>query len=506
MRNAIVNARALRPSRRSRSASRARQRGVSSIMLLVLLIPLLLSVGVAVDFARMVHFRSDLQNAVDKAALAGAAVYVDSSEASKAKDVATRYFNHAILPASVSVSPPSVSTNAGGTINPALGTASAYTVTVSASAKVATTLMALFVPSSQTISAQGTAANPIVTPNLTIPATASNACDGNTVYLYQVPKNADGSYDYSRVPQNSSDYYPLYSSYASSTSNAPLPTFSVNQPLGVMLRNDTNGNVNNPNCKTKVTGANSYGAPNGASQTFYSSLLMNGQSPSDLSNYSYYVDVKQGQNGSVSSVTVRLPPSMLNPAGSTLMYSGSSLSSWPELLGPNALGSSRSNCTNAGTSKSGTSTTVTYNCTTQYRTSQSNTASNCLLYVQTGVSTNYLNNLTNTSSAPLAARYNCFNVTSGGASYSAPSCSLLSSLAGGSGSSSTAPAAVFWWDDGGGVGPNEQNYSPAGHCSGMSSGSAGYGEDCLYKNMVVALQCKPTGGSGTGYTQVVLSQ
>jgi len=67
---------------------------------------------------------------------------------------------------------------------------------------------------------------------------------------------------------------------------------------------------------------------------------------------------------------------------------------------------------------------------------------------------------------------------------------------------------VFWWDDGGGVGPNEGfNLSSNSHCSQLStSGNPGYGEDCLYKNMVVAVQCQPQGGSGTGYTSVVLTQ
>ncbi|MEM5389116.1 hypothetical protein VSR68_37020 [Paraburkholderia phymatum] len=101
-------------------------------------------------------------------------------------------------------------------------------------------------------------------------------------------------------------------------------------------------------------------------------------------------------------------------------------------------------------------TVTTYKCSTRYRTSRPNAASNCLLYVETGVSASYLKNFTDSSSAPSAARYNCFNTTSGGASYSAPSRSMLSSLAGGSGSSATAPAAVFWWDDGGGVGPKSK--------------------------------------------------
>jgi hypothetical protein len=155
-----------------------------------------------------------------------------------------------------------------------------------------------------------------------------------------------------------------------------------------------------------------------------------------------------------------------------------------------------------------TSTTVTqYSCTTQYRTSQQGTG-NCSLYVQTGtgVTASYLSGLTTSSSAPSAAQGTCFNMTGGGANYSAPSCAQLSSLASGTGSSAVAPAAVFWWDDDGGVGPGEQYYGPSSHCSQIGSSGAGYGEDCQYKNMVVTLQCQAIGGSGTGYTSVVLTQ
>jgi Flp pilus assembly protein TadG len=548
-------------------------------MLLVLLIPLLLAVGVAVDVARMVQFRTDLQNAVDEAALAGAAVFIDSTQSAKAVTVATNYFNRAILPVSLSVSAPSITTNASGTINPALGTASALTVTVSASANVPTTLMALVAPKMATMSASGTAANPIVTALPTVPAKSANACDGNTVYVYQVPQNASHTgYDYSSVPVfNSNNYHELYTSYPSSSAlgQVPalsLPNFSVNQPLGVMLRNDTNGNVgsSNSNCQYAVTGANSYGAPNGASQTFYSSLLKNGQSPSELSNYTYTASVTTTgskavatttvttssksasstqtstssttttDNG-VSNWTISLPANTLYPNGRTVTNTSSSLpagyNQLATIFGVNAPGTANSQCTtlstnttngttttstgNATRTTSGSTTTTTqtstattpyttvtqYSCKTQYRTSSAG-AGNCSLYVQTGagVTQSYLKGIGPTSAAPSAALGTCFNMTGGGAQYSAPTCAQLSSLESGSGATAVAPAAVFWWDDAGGVGPGEQYYGPNGHCSQIGSSSAGYGEDCQYKNMVVALQCKPSGGSGTGYTAVVLTQ
>ena len=36
--------------------------------------------------------------------------------------------------------------------------------------------------------------------------------------------------------------------------------------------------------------------------------------------------------------------------------------------------------------------------------------------------------------------------------------------------------------------------------------AAGYGEDCQYKNNFFAMQCNVNGGSGSGLTEVVLTQ
>jgi Flp pilus assembly protein TadG len=509
-----------------RSASRTRQRGVTSLMLLVLLIPLLLAVGMAVDFARMVQFRSDLQNAVDEAALAGAAVFTDSSQSTLAQTVATNYFRRAILPLNLSVSSGTPITNASGTINPALGGAGALTVQVSATATVPTTLMSLVAPSMVTITATATAANPKVSANLAFPVKTSTACDGNTAYLYEVPANSNNTgYDYSYnalTKLSASNFYQIYTSYSLSnprgqTANPTLPTFSVNQPLGVKLQNDTNGNsgTGNVNCGSAITGANSYGAPNGATQYFYSSLLMNGQSPSEYANYKYSVDVttstsqtRQGSTTNVTSYTIH-PPASANPynLSATAQTPPSGLSYANQL----ATIFGEASCTSTPGSSKGGSTTTTYTCTTQYRTS-AQAAGNCSLYVQTGqgVTSSYLTSLQNSVpsslSTPAPAYGKCFNMTSGGANYSAPTCAQLSALASGSGSNAVQPAAIFWWDDGGGEGPGEPSYGPASHCSGTNSSSAGYGEDCQYKNTIVALQCQSTGGSGTGYTSVVLTQ
>ncbi|PLZ03384.1 hypothetical protein CY652_06150 [Burkholderia sp. WAC0059] len=501
---------------------KSKERGVSSIMLLILLIPIILIVGISVDFARMVQFRSDLQNAVDEAALAGAVVFDDQTQADNAQSVAQNYFNHAILPSSLSVASSKVTTDTNGTINPNLGGAAAHTVTVSATAHASTTLMSLFLPGAQTISAQGTAGNPIVSATPVVTQVNSRACDGNTVYLYQVPVNAQGTaYDFSSVPAfSNSSYDEIGTSYTPGTPQYPtqsgqgVPSFAATQPFGVMLRNDTNGNVGNPTCSVSVNGANSYGAPNGGSQTFYSSLLQNGESPSEDSNYGYQVAVTSGTDSSgnpeITSVQTTLPPSILNPQGSTASLSQSTLQSLQAsgyntldtYLGINAPDTGYSNCT---TSTSGN--TTTYDCSTQYRTSknpQTSATPNCSLYIQTGVTQDYINGLSGSSPPP--SQGNCFSTTDGGAQYAAPSCAQLSALAAGSGSSATAPAAVFWWDDGGGVGPNEQFYLGAYHCAQMSKDSPGYGEDCQFQNAFFAIECSIPNGSQTGLISVVLTQ
>ncbi|SAL71826.1 hypothetical protein AWB69_08704 [Caballeronia udeis] len=484
----------------------ADETGAIAVTFAVLLIPMALIVGAAVDYGRMVQFRSTLQSAVDQAAIAGAAVFTDPTRSATATQVATNYFNSTLLPSSLSISPPTVSTNSNGTINPALGNATAYTVTVSATAKVSTTLMSLVIPS-VTITATGTAGDPVVTPQLVFTNVNSVACDGNSAYLYEVPlKSGGGGYDYSSVPAWTTtgnlynNYYMIGSSYQPLPSGQVLPAISANQPLGVALVNLTDGNTGNSGCGVTVTGANSYGAPYMSTQKFYSSLLLNNQSPSENTNTSYTVTVTSSNSffggSSITNVT----------AGSVKVpIASGSYNNLSTYLGINAPGSGYSNCTSTS-STSGSNTTTVYTCSTQYLTTATSATPNCSLYVQTGVTQSYISGLSKSSTAPAAALSSCFSTSGGGAAYAAPTCSQLSALSNQTGSSAIAPAAVFWWDDAGGVGPGEQYYSPSSHCSATSLNGPGYGEDCQYKNNFFAAQCTTTGGSGSGYTEVVLTQ
>jgi len=518
--------------------------GALGLTFALTLIPLIAIAGGAIDYARMIQYKSSLQTAVDEAALAGATAFSDSNQGAVAATVATDYFKRAILPASLTPGTPIVpivTTNAGGSINPALGNAPAYTVTVTASVKVGTTLLSMFIPSVM-VSATGTAGDPIVTAKLLFTNVNSVACDGNTVYLYQVPANSSGTgYDFTQVPvfnpATLTGFYKIGSNLAGQKGSvATFPTFSANQPLGVALRNDTNGNTV-AGCGIDVTGANSYGAPSGASQMFYSSLLQAGESPSEQTNYSYTIKVnsttttisttRHGKTTTTSS-TVYNSASVTVPMGQacttmpcSYTWTSTDTGTLATYLSINVPGNSFSDCLPNPTQQAGAKGSVdtTYRCWTQYRTasppspssaaSTASTASakpNCSLYVQTGVTSAYINGLSNSSSAPAAALGNCFSVTDGGAQYAAPSCSQLSALADQSGSSAIAPAAVFWWDDAGGVGPGQQYYGPVQHCDNATSNMPGYGEDCMYKNNFFAAQCTVTGGSGSGFTEVVLTQ
>ncbi|WP_118182313.1 TadE/TadG family type IV pilus assembly protein [Paraburkholderia phosphatilytica] len=498
-------------------------RGSVTVTFALLLVPMMLILGLSFDYARLVQVRAALQNAVDEAAVAGASAFTGTSAATTAQTVATNYFNQAILPPALTRGTPTVTTNANGTTNGSIGTntaAPAYSVTVTASATVNLTLLSLISPAI-TVNATATAGSPITTASASFQSTVKQACDRNTAYLYEVPTKSGGGYDYSTVPTfstgSSGNYYYITSSdtTVSAPSNNTMPTMTPNQPLGIALYNQTNGNVSRSGCG--VTGANSYGAPPNAQQWFYSSLVANGESPSQNTNYTYTVTVTaQTSNGNTT----------ITGASGSQLYQGTwtSLGSFTvpsvqsgsnnlyQFMGVN--GGPSSNCSSVvnSSSTSGhgssavTTTTTTYTCQTQYFTTATSTQSNCSLYVQTGLTNGNVASMP--TSAPSAAVPNCFNPATQTAANFAPSCAQISAMKSGGGTSDMAAAIAFWWDDAGGESPGESSYGsgPSTHCSAASVNGAGYGEDCQYKNNSFVMQCNVSGGSGSGYTEVVLTK
>ena len=233
-------------------------RGSVIVLFAVALVPMLLATGVAVDYARGQLFKSQLQGAVDSAALAGAAAYVDSTSATTAKTVATANLNAAISHL------PSYNGNVAISATPGTGTTSggspAYTMVVTASAAIPNSLMSM-VSSATTISASATAINPQVTQKSNLGNFSSSAWDNNKIYWYLVP--SDGSAPALSTFSNNL----IYNNAPGFNNSKPsVPTVQASQKVGYALVNTTGGN--------QSYGNNQYGGKPGSVHIFYSHLTI----------------------------------------------------------------------------------------------------------------------------------------------------------------------------------------------------------------------------------------
>ncbi|MBV9757576.1 MAG: hypothetical protein JO047_11015 [Alphaproteobacteria bacterium] len=466
----------------------------------LLAVPLVSGIALAVDYALFVDARIALQNAVDEAALAGAGAYSQSTQASAAQTAATNAFNAARLPGTLTAGTPTVTTNSSGTINPNLGTQAAYTVTVTDTAQITAGFIRIFRPS-VSITLSGTAANPKISPNITFSNVRSSACDGNTLYLYQVPTGSNGKPNYASVPSFTTgaggNYYEIGNNFSGSLpSGQTLPTVTATQPLGIMLGNKKNGNGNG----CGLTSADSYGAPNGYTEYAYSSLIGAGESPTQLAASSTFT----------LTTTTTTSGSGFSKTTSTTYAANWGSGSVTEADPGNP-------ACNAGTSTtSGNTTTLVQTCSPNSPTTAATYAAtpsggtigstpNCSLYIQTGVTSSYVSNLSSSTTPPNAVSSGhqgpCYSPTdsTSGYQYTAPTCLQLSGL--------SAQTAVFWWNDTGG----ERAGAPGAGSSpqyGWSSKTApGSGDDRDYNDAFFALTCSAgNGGSGTGLTAVVLTQ
>ena len=73
------------------------KRGSMFVFMAVSMLALATATGVGVDFARGLNFKSDLQGAVDAAAIAGASVYLNAGYSSQANTAATNYMTKATV-------------------------------------------------------------------------------------------------------------------------------------------------------------------------------------------------------------------------------------------------------------------------------------------------------------------------------------------------------------------------------------------------------------------------
>lgn len=299
------------------------------VIFAVCLIMLVLAAGAAVDYTRAAQLRSTLQGVVDAAALSGASAYVSSSTATTAETVGKNYMN-----AGIKLLPPNLGITYKVTTNTVSsgGNVTAYTVTITASGQVATTLMGL-ITSALTVSVNATATNPIVMASIDLGTWSSSACDTNTIYWYVVP--SDNS-----VPSDS-DLHPIFTNATSSSTvkllndtstlvstldaknGAAGTSFQVpaSQKIGFVLQNVTGGNCS--------YGSNQYGGATGSSHVFYSQLSPPSQDayPQTNQNCSLQVLAVTGHSqptpsgGSCSSTTSKnAAPSCSTLSGQTMAY------------------------------------------------------------------------------------------------------------------------------------------------------------------------------------------
>jgi Flp pilus assembly protein TadG len=269
------------------------RRGSVALMFGLMLVPLILTVGIGVDYGQALNFKSSLQSAVDAAALAGASTYTATSGTSTPTTVATNYMKNAItkLPSTYNVS---------YTVTPSTASAGSnttgYLVSVTATAKVPTSFMSLASINTTNVSVSATAENPVTTMNISTTGFSSSACDSNTIYWYPIPSSANVS---TYVPPTSA-LTEVWTNSNQSATPTPISLTSSSEQIGFALKNVTGGLCG--------YGSNSYGGKQGASHMMYSNLYPPSKEayPSVTQNRSLQV-VQLPTGGTLASTLSSLP-------------------------------------------------------------------------------------------------------------------------------------------------------------------------------------------------------
>lgn len=228
-------------------------RGSTAVVFAATLSALSLLIAAGINLAQAFSIRSQLQNAVDQAALAGATAYTSSSTSSAAVTIANAYMAGAV--AQMSTASAAVAYMTTTATAAAGGSTTAYIVTVTASTTSKNQIMAALMANTP-ISVKATAQNFAYTAKITLTQMNSSAWDANTVYYYIVP--SDGS-----TPPTTS-LVKLFSNTESPTSTTINVTLTAGQKLGFALRNITGGRV--------AYGSNGLGAAQGSTHYFYSHM------------------------------------------------------------------------------------------------------------------------------------------------------------------------------------------------------------------------------------------
>lgn len=241
--------------------------GGFSVWFAIMLVPLLILAGVGLDIGRGVNQKSQLQSAVDAAALAGAGAYKSAATLATATTVATNYMNNfktssGLTSLTFTVTPGTMTS--GSSVN-------LYKMTVSASAPITNTLMSMQ-KASFTIAASATAQNPVYNIKIDASNFSSSAADVDTISWYIVP--SDNS-----IPTNTNM---LYSSASSTTTGAVTIQLTASDKIGFLLTNTTGSKPVTTcitilifkQCSTSAAGygSNQYGGMQGSTHLIYSHL------------------------------------------------------------------------------------------------------------------------------------------------------------------------------------------------------------------------------------------
>jgi len=232
--------------------------GAVAVLFGLLMIPLIVAVGVGVDYGRATEIRVTLQSTVDAAALAGASAYTSPSAQSAAQTLAQNYLNNgaASMPSGVTVASTTVTPGTTGS-----GNNVAYTMSVSASLSVPSMFLSV-VRGPITVSATATAKNPVVTASFNMGGFVSYACDINKIYWYIVP--ASGG-----VPDASAMNL-LWNNNTQSPTQTATFNVAASAKIGFAIENITGSR--SPSFGGCNYGNNMYGSQPGDIQWLYSSL------------------------------------------------------------------------------------------------------------------------------------------------------------------------------------------------------------------------------------------
>ena len=274
---------------------RSDRRGNVAMVVAVSALPLFTAVGVGVDVSSLVEAKTRLQNAADAAALAGASLYTSSSQSTTAANSAQAYFNDYAKGSFTTITSSATASPAG----------TPFTITVAASATMATTFLKVAGISSMPVSVSAVAGIPSGQPVVTLGAGSgspsqvttsgykSPAADWNSIYMYAMPSG--GGYpplsQFYEMASNCSaaiDAGWTSSSRCNGGFGAVPPTvtnysISPSAPIAFMFVNMNNGMASS---SSNGYGANEWGAKPGYYELLETASMSTGQSPSTVTDNS----------------------------------------------------------------------------------------------------------------------------------------------------------------------------------------------------------------------------